>query len=319
MKKISFVIPCYRSEKTLPYVVSEIDKVMEQYKERFTYEMILVNDCSPDSTYEVITRLAKERDNLLGVNLSKNFGQQGALMAGFSQVSGDMIVCLDDDGQTPPSEVGKLIGKFEEGYDVVYANYVSKKHSAFRNFGSRLNDKMATWLLGKPADLYASSYFIADRFVIEEVKKCHNSYPYILGLILRTTRRVANVDVEHHERMEGESGYTLTKLLGLWMNGFTAFSVVPLRIATIIGLITSGLAVVFLVYVIINKFFNPEVPVGWSSMISVTLLLSGIMMCMLGLIGEYMGRMYVVQNNAPQYVIRETTGKDLVDKKEDVS
>lgn len=307
MKKISYVIPCYRSEKTISYVVEGITTVMQQYKERYSYEIILVNDCSPDNTYDTICSLAKENEHIIGVNLAKNFGQQGALMAGFSRVSGDLVFCLDDDGQTDPSEIPKIIGKYEEGYDVVYARYKKKKHSAFRNFGSRVNDWMATVMVGKPKDLYASSFYIAERYVIDEVIKCENPYPYILGLILRTTQSITNVDVIHQERMEGRSGYTFAKLLGLWMNGFTAFSVLPLRIAMVVGLVTSFLAIVFMIAIIINKLMSPEVPMGWSSLASILLFVSGIMMCMMGLLGEYIGRLYVTQNKAPQYVIRETT------------
>ena len=307
MKKLSYVIPCYRSENTISYVAGEIDSMMKQYKDRYSYEIILVNDCSPDNTYDTICKLSKENEHIIGVNLAKNFGQQSALMAGFSCVSGDVIICMDDDGQTPPSEVPKLIAKYEEGYDVVYAKYGKKKHSAFRNFGSRVNDWMATSMLGKPKDLYASSFFIVERYVIDEIIKCKNPYPYILGLILRTTRNITNVDVIHQERIEGKSGYTFGKLLGLWMNGFTAFSVIPLRIATITGLGTSFLALIFLIYIIVHKFITPDVPMGWSSLVSVLLFVSGIMMCMMGLLGEYIGRLYVTQNSSPQYVIRERT------------
>lgn len=307
MKKISYVIPCYRSENTISHVVDGINTVMQQYKERYSYEIILVNDCSPDNTYDTICRLAEENEHVTGVSLAKNFGQQGALMAGFSRVSGDLVFCLDDDGQTDPSEIPKIIAKYEEGYDVVYARYRKKKHSAFRNFGSRVNDWMATVMVGKPKDLYVSSFYIAERYVIDEVIKCENPYPYILGLVLRTTGNITNVDVIHQERMEGQSGYTFAKLLGLWMNGFTAFSVLPLRIATIVGLVMSFLAIVFMVIIIVHKLLSPEVPVGWSSLVSVLLFVSGVMMCMMGLLGEYIGRLYVTQNKAPQYVIRETT------------
>lgn len=309
MKKISYVIPCYRSENTISHVVNGIDDVMQQYKERYSYEVILVNDCSPDHTYDTICNIAENNEHVKGVNLAKNFGQQGALMAGFSCVSGDLILCMDDDGQTAPSEIPKLIGKYEEGYDVVYARYAKKKHSAFRNFGSRVNDWMATAMLGKPKNLYASSFFIMERYVIDEIVKCQNPYPYILGLILRTTGNITNVDVIHQERIEGRSGYTLAKLLGLWMNGFTAFSVLPLRIATVMGLVMSFLAMVFMIIIIIHKFMSPDVPVGWSSLVTVLLFVSGIMMCMMGLLGEYIGRLYVTQNRSPQYVIRDRTEK----------
>ncbi len=307
MEKISFVIPCYCSEHTIKQVVEDIFKAMQEFQDQYLFEILLVNDCSPDNTYQVIRQIAEEHENVSGFNLSINFGQQGALMAGFSNVSGDLVICLDDDGQTPPSEIGKLIRKYQEGYDVVYAKYSNKKHSFFRNFGSLVNDKMASVFMGKPKDLYVSSFYIANRYVIDEILKYKNPYPYILGLILRTTKNIGNAEVEHKKRMEGESGYTIRKLLGLWLNGFTAFSIVPLRVSTVLGSITSFFAFLFLIYTVIHKIITPSVPVGWSSMVSILLLVSGVMMCMMGMMGEYIGRMYISLNSSPQYIIKEST------------
>ncbi|MBQ8914059.1 MAG: glycosyltransferase family 2 protein [Lachnospiraceae bacterium] len=310
MKKLSFVIPCYRSEQTLTGVVDDIYDAMKEFQDRYSFEIILVNDCSPDGTYKVIKELAKKHDNITGINLAKNFGQQGALMAGFHKAAGDAIVCLDDDGQTPPSEVGKLIAKYEEGYDVVYSRYTNKKHSFFRNFGSFVNDKMAVLLIGKPKELYASSYYIVDRFVVDEVIKYNNPYPYILGLILRTTNNIANVDIIHKAREVGESGYNMKKLLGLWLNGFTSFSIVPLRIATGTGVTISFLSLIYIIYIVVRKLVNPDISIGWSSTMSAILFVGGVIMCMLGMLGEYIGRIYIGLNNSPQYVVRETTDDD---------
>lgn len=303
-KKVSFVIPCYNSSKTIGKVVAEIKDTMEKLNQ-YQYEIILVNDCSPDNTFEVIEALCKENKNICGVNLAKNFGQHGALMAGFHQVTGDILVCLDDDGQTPADEVGKLLEKIETGDDVVYASYAHKKHSLFRNFGSWVNEKMAQFLLGKPKDLYVSSYFAARRFVVNEMLKYENAYPYVIGLVLRTTKKISNVPVNHREREVGQSGYTLGKLLALWFNGFTAFSTKPLRIATIGGSIFAILGFLYGIYTIIKKFVNPAVPMGFSSMMSAIMFIGGVMMLMLGLIGEYIGRMYICMNNAPQFVVRD--------------
>ena len=311
MKKVSFVIPCYRSALTLGNVVKEIQDTMKTL-EQYSYEIILVNDCSPDDTFEVITKICEENANICGVNLAKNFGQHGALMAGFHQVTGDILVCLDDDGQTPADEVGKLLEEIENGQDVVYASYNHKKHSLFRNFGSWMNEKMAQFLLGKPKDLYVSSYFAARRFIVDEMLKYENAYPYVIGLVLRTTKRISNVPVKHREREIGTSGYTLGKLLGLWFNGFTAFSTKPLRIATISGSIFAALGFVYGVYTVIKKFVNPAVPVGFSSMMAAIMFIGGMLMIMLGLIGEYIGRMYICMNNAPQFVVR-----DLIPVKEE--
>lgn len=306
MDKISFVIPCYKSALTIEGVVKEIKDTVDGRKE---YEIILVNDSSPDDTFSVIENLCREDSNIIGVNLAKNFGQHAALMAGFKMVSGDVVVCLDDDGQTPANEMFKLLDKIEEGYDVVYASYAQKQHSLFRNFGSSVNSKMTEILLNKPKNLKVSSYFAARRFVIDEMRQYSHSYPYVLGLVLRTTKKIANVDVKHREREVGQSGYTMAKLLGLWINGFTAFSVKPLRIATWVGLIFAAIGFVYAVYTIIKKVINPEVLLGWSSTMSVLLILGGLILFVLGMLGEYIGRIYICINNAPQYVIRDVVNQ----------
>lgn len=306
-KTISYVIPCYNSEKTIEKVIIEIRETMEKLPS-YNYEVVMVNDCSPDNTFEKITELCKKYPNLSGLDLAKNFGQHGALMAGFHQVKGDIIVCLDDDGQTPAEEVGKLLEKIEEGADVVYASYANKKHSAFRNFGTFMNEKMAEFLLGKPKDLFVSSYFAARRFIVDEMLKYENAYPYVIGLVLRSTKRIVNVEVNHREREIGTSGYTLKKLLGLWFNGFTAFSTKPLRIATASGSIFAVLGFCYGIYTVAKKFLVPNVPIGFSSLMAALMFIGGMILLMMGLIGEYIGRMYICMNNAPQFVIREKVG-----------
>ena len=303
-KKISFVIPCYQSARTIPAVVKEIEDAMTR-KAETSYEIILVNDASPDGTYLVIKGICESDSHVIGINLAKNFGQHAALMAGMNLSSGEVLVCLDDDGQTPADEVWKLLDKIEEGYDVVYAKYDHKQHSGFRNFGSRVNSLMTEKLLGKPKELYISSYFAARKFVVDEMIRYKNAYPYVIGLILRTTNKICNVEVTHRERKFGESGYTFRKLIALWVNGFTAFSVKPLRIAAYGGSMTALLGFLYFIFTIINKIRNPRVPLGWSSTMSVILLIGGVILVVLGIIGEYIGRIYLCINNSPQYVIRE--------------
>lgn len=306
---ISFVIPCYCSSATLPAVEQEIRTAMTLRGE--DWELILVNDCSPDQgeTMQTIRKLCEERDNVTGIGLARNFGQHAALMAGFRMVSGDVVVCLDDDGQTPADEVGKLLDKIAEGYDAVYARYAQKQHSLFRNFGSAVNEAMAAWLLDKPKELYVSSYFAVRRFIVDEMVRYHNPYPYVIGLVLRSTKSICNVDVNHRARVQGTSGYTLRKLLNLWLNGFTSFSVKPLRVATTSGAALAAFGFLYAVYTVINKIINPAVPAGWSSLICAMMIIGGMMMVMLGLVGEYVGRIYISLNNAPQYVVREVCGK----------
>ena len=310
MKKVSFVIPCYKSALTIEGVIQEIKETMASFQEKYSYEVILVNDFPEDGTFDVIREITAENENIIGVNLAKNFGQHAALMAGFHYCSGDITVCLDDDGQTPANEVGKLLDKIEEGYDVVYAKYEHKKHSAFRNFGSKVNEIMTRFMLGKPRELYVSSYFAARKFVVDEMLRYQNSYPYVIGLVLRTTKNVTNVVVNHREREIGTSGYTFGKLLGLWLNGFTAFSIKPLRVATACGGFWAVVGFLYGIYTIIKKLVNPAVPMGWSSTMAALVFIGGMLMLMLGLIGEYLGRIYISLNNAPQYVVREVVGQE---------
>lgn len=309
--KISFVIPCYCSTNTLPAVIDEIKDTMAKLT-KYTYEIVLVNDCSPDDTFDTITKLAKENDNITGLSLAKNFGQHSAIMAGLNVVSGDIIVCLDDDGQTPANEVSKLLDGIENGADVVYAKYTHKKHNIFRNFGSMINERMTRIMLGKPKNLYVSSYFAARRFVVDEMIKYTYAFPYLIGLVLRTTKNVINVEVNHRNREIGQSGYTFGKLMSLWFNGFTAFSVKPLRIATFSGSVAAIVGFLYGIYTIIKKLFlNVDGQVaGFAALMSVIVFMSGLILLMMGLIGEYIGRTYISMNNSPQYVVSKRTDEE---------
>lgn len=302
--KLSFVIPCYRSAETVGDVIERIEKTVES-DGRYEYEIICVNDYSPDNTLEVLKKIASNDKKVKVLSLSRNFGQHSALMAGYNYVTGDYVVCLDDDGQNPPEEMFKLIDKMEEGYDLVSARYRHKKHNLFRRFGSKVSMMMSTYLVGKPKDLDLNSYCVVRRYVIDEVVKYHNAYPFVHGLMLRITRNIANVDIDHKDRSVGSSGYTLAKLLGLWMNGFTAFSEKPLRLASVVGMICALVGFIFGIYVIINKIIHPHIAAGYSSMMAAIMFLCGIIMMLLGLLGEYIGRMYICLNNAPQFAIRE--------------
>ena len=309
MQLVSFVIPCYRSELTLQKVTEEVITTIEKLPE-YDYEIILVNDASPDDTFEVIRSLCKQNPKIKGINLAKNFGQHAALMAGFHWCKGEVVVCLDDDGQTPADEVDKLLIKIAEGADAVYAKYLHKQHSIFRNLGSKTNELMTRYLLKKPKELYVSSYFAVRRFVVDEMIRYENSYPYVIGLVLRSTKNIENVVVQHREREVGNSGYTIGKLMGLWFNGFTAFSIKPLRIATVMGALCAVAGFAYGIYTIVKRLVNPLVPAGFSSTMAAMMFIGGMLMLMLGLIGEYIGRIYICMNNAPQYVIRETINED---------
>jgi len=309
MSKFSFVIPCYRSEKTISVVVDEIKSEMKKRADD-TYEIILVNDHSPDNVWSVIEELAAENENLTGVNLARNFGQHCALMAGYAQCSGDYVVSLDDDGQAPLDSLCDLIAKIEEGYDVVYAYYQEIKQSLFRRFGSRVAGKMGEIMLNPPKDLKGSSFYIARKFVIDEMVNYRNPYPYLMGLVLRVTKNIACVETKHRSRLEGTSGYSFARLFGLWMNGFTAFSIKPLQFSTALGFAFSILGFIYAITIVVRKVMGVTGLEGWTSIIALLLILGGIVLMMLGLIGEYVGRIYICINNSPQYVIKETTRKN---------
>jgi len=306
-QKISYVIPCYRSEHTIGDVVADISQTMGARPE-YDYEIILVNDGSPDGTGTAITKLAHRDSHVLAIQLMRNFGQASAIMAGYHYVSGDIVVNLDDDGQTDPKQVFTLLDALTDDMDVIYARYDSKKHSWFRNFGTRVNDRMADHLIGKPQELIFTSYFCARRQVIDEVIKYDKPYPYIDGLIMRVTRRVGDAPIHHKEREEGESGYTFGKLLSLWMDGFTAFSVKPLRVATIFGFIVAAIGFIYGIVTVVQQLTSPSEVSGWASLISAVVFLGGMNMVLIGLVGEYIGRIYISQNNAPQFIVRETIG-----------
>ena len=308
MPKFSFVIPCYRSEKTITTVVDEIKSEMAAKRPGDTYEIVLVNDCSPDNVWSVIEGLAQKENNVIGINLAKNFGQHSALMAGYGKCSGEYVVSLDDDGQAPLDSLNDLITKLEEGYDVVYAYYREVKQNLFRRFGSWMAGKMGEMMLDPPKDMKGSSFYIARNFVIREMCNYNNPYPYLVGLVLRATRKIDWVETNHRARLEGTSGYSFARLLGLWLNGFTAFSVKPLRASTLLGFFFAFLGFAFSIFVIVRRLLGITTVDGWSTIIALILIIGGCILMMLGLIGEYIGRIYICINDSPQYVIKEIAG-----------
>lgn len=315
MEKISFVIPCYRSQNTIEKVVDDIYQVMDEHKEYET-EIVLVNDNSPDDVWRVINELGEKDSRIKAVRLLRNFGQHAALMAGYNICTGDYVVTIDDDGQTPVDQTFILMDKLLEGFDVVYGKYEERKDNIFRKIGTGINNMMSRSLLGKPKNLHLTSFFVARKNVIREICNYKNAFPYIWGLILRTTKSIANATIKHNNRLEGESGYTLGKLISLWMNGFTAFSVKPLRISAGIGVVFSGIGIIGVIYVIIDKILHPQIAAGYSSMMSVLLIVGGLLLLSMGLIGEYIGRIYMCINATPQYIVRDTVNLDEEDKKD---
>lgn len=306
--KLSFVIPCYNSEKNIGAVLGEIQRTMTARPET-EYEVILVNDCSRDGTARVIRELAKEDPHIIAVDLAKNAGQANALLAGFHYVSGDYVMTSDDDGQTPVGRVFEFLDKLQEGYDVVSARYTDRgRPPLFRRLGSAVNRGMSDWLIEKPEGYYMSVFFMARRYIVEEMIRYRHPYPYISGLILRATQNVANIDVEQRARQNGSSGYTLKKLLRLWMNGFTAFSVKPLRVSAAVGLALALIGFLTALVTLVCQLALPGFAVGGRYIIASVFFVGGLVLLFLGLVGEYIGRIYMCINDTPQYVVKEVTG-----------
>jgi undecaprenyl-phosphate 4-deoxy-4-formamido-L-arabinose transferase len=233
-------------------------------------------------------------------------GKHSAVMAGYSLVTGDIVINLDDDGQCPMDRLWDLLAPLDDGYDIVMAKYPVKKQSLFKNFGSSVNALMSRLLLNRPKDLAVENFSAVKRIIIDEVVKYRNPYPYLEGLFLRSTGKIANVAMNERGRMAGSGNFTLIKSVKLWLNGFTAFSVKPLRVSSVIGFFVAVAGFSFGASIVIRKlFFFPDMALGYSSTMAVLLFIGGMIMMMLGMVGEYVGRIYISINNSPQYVIRE--------------
>ena len=306
--KLSFVIPCYGSEFTIEAVITEIDEVMAQ-KPEFSYEIICVNDCSPDNVLIVLKNIVSSNTQVTVVDLTRNMGKHAAVMAGYSLVSGDVIINLDDDGQCPIPNLWELIEPLRNGFDVSVASYPIRKQSKFKNIGTNTKNLMDRVLVGMPKGIIFTNFSAVNRLIINEVLRYKNPYPYVNGLLLRATQKVAQVTMEQRNRVEGNSHFTFRKSFSLWMDGFTAFSVKPLRIATFLGFLVAIAGFAAGLFIIIKKLFiTPNMALGYPSLITVILFIGGSIMLMLGMLGEYIGRIYISINSSPQYVIREIIG-----------
>ena len=303
---LSFVIPCYRSENTISDVVNEIVDTVTQRNE-YDYEIILVSDHSPDAVYCVIEGLAAKNLRIKGIELSKNFGQASAMMCGYRAAKGDIIISLDDDGQNPVNEVFKLIEKLSDEVDLVFARYPDRKDNIFRKVCTFFYNTTMQILLNKPRNISITNFIACKKYVINEMLRYQSTSPFIGGLMLRTTARIANVDAHHRPRAWGSTGYTFSKLFSLWLNGFVSFSIKPLRIASVLGISCSLLGFLMGMRFVIERLLNHEIQAGFTSIIAAILFIGGVIMVMLGLIGEYVGRIFLNLNNTPQYVIRRRT------------
>ena len=301
---VSIVIPCYNSEATIRKVV---EMVMEEFQkmEGYDCEFVLVNDCSKDRTFHEIQKLGEDYPQVRGINLMRNFGQHNALMAAMNYTKGDYVLGMDDDMQTHPSQIHKLIEKMEEGYDLVYGCYPQKKNTLLKNFSSKLNEVSSRILLGRPKEIVSSNFWMITKAVRDEVVKYTSFNPYVDGIFYRTTHNIGNVEVEHFKREVGTSNYTLKKLIRLWL-AYWNYSVIPLRISSVLGGISACGGFLAALVIVIRKILDPGIVVGWSSTICIMVVFFGLVLMVLGIIGEYLGKIILSLNNTPQYIVRET-------------
>ena len=299
---LSFVIPLYHSAATIRPLVKEIEALAIPGG----HEIVLVNDGSRDATTAICRELIQEaRVPITLICHSRNFGEHNAVITGYRHATGDYVVNLDDDGQNPPVEAMRLWRHaLSEKLDVVYGHYPKKEHSVFRNLGSWLTNRVTDYVLDKPKGFYLSSFRCVSAFAAKEAATHEGPYPYIDGLLLQVTQNIGAIEVQHTERKSGESGYTLRRLLRLWVSTFVNFSVMPLRLATLLGLVMAivglaGLGFIFYLWLVER---GPDY--GWGMMMGALLVFSGTQLVMLGLIGEYVGRMFLAVNRRPQSVVR---------------
>lgn len=307
LMKYSIIIPCYRSSHTIRQVVELTCEEMTRLG-RTPFEMILVDDFSPDGgeTVKELIALSSEHDNITVVELARNAGQHNAIMAGLHYAEGDFIVLMDDDMQTHPSQLESLFVKFDEGYDVIYGYYPDKKHSAFRNFGSWVNYTTVRVLIGKPKDLRTSSYCMMRKYVRDSIIRYPAQYSHMQGLVLRTVSpaKIASVPIKHFERAYGTSNYSMRKLLSLWSN-IAGFSIVPLRMSRRAGELLSVIGLIGMIWLIVRKILHSTQILGWTSTMMAIIFFSGVILITLGVVGEYVGRMFLTIGNYPQFVVRD--------------
>lgn len=301
---VSVVIPVFNGATSIAGVV---DRTMHSFADR-GIEIILVDDGSADDSAAVCARLCA-RANVTLVRLSRNFGEHNAVLAGLAQTRGDYIAVLDDDAQNPPEEVPRMLDMLvREELDVVYGRYAQRKHNPYRRLGSWFNDRVANIMLGKPPGLYLSSFKVMNRFVVDQILKYSGPHPYIDGLICRTTMRLGELLVQHDERAAGQSNYTLRRLVRLWLNMFMGFSILPLRATSLVGMAISLLSIVWLALIVIDKIWiSPGVTSGIPTVLACIVLFSGVQLMTLGMLGEYVGRLFLSTNGQPQYIIRTIT------------
>jgi undecaprenyl-phosphate 4-deoxy-4-formamido-L-arabinose transferase len=308
--EISVVIPVYGSARILPALAERLQAALSTCTPQGGFEVILVHDHGPDNAWQVIQQLGQTRPWLKGVNLRRNAGQHNAVMAGFAHASGRFVITMDDDLQHDPDDIPRIIDSLRAGADLCYVQFESRRHALWKRAGSAFNDVVASILLNKPRDLYLSPFRGMRREICQAALEYRGPFVYVDGLLLQTTSNYTMITARHHERQDGASGYSLRKSISLWLQMATSFSIVPLRLVSLAGVAASALSFVFALGVIVRKLADPDMAVGWPSLIVAILFMGGLQLLALGAIGEYVGRILLNVNNRPQYVVGATSNID---------
>jgi glycosyltransferase involved in cell wall biosynthesis len=304
----SVIIPVYNSEKIVGQTVNSIIAFFE--KKDLTYEIILVNDGSPDNSWHVIKQLSKENKNVISVNLLKNYGQHTAVFCGLSYANGDYMITMDDDMQNPPEEIIHLIDKVCEGYDLVFGKFKEKKHNWVRRMGSKVIGYLNYKIFNKPSDITLTNFRIIKRDVVDRMLDYKTNYPYIPGLVLLFSSKIANVEVEHNARPVGSSNYTAIKIIKLTSRLLFNYSSYPLRLISMIGIAISIVSFFLGFSFIIRKIFLGVTVPGWTSMVVLLAFFNGFVILLLGLLGEYVSRILNQLSVTKTYYVKEIVNEN---------
>ncbi|MEO6719109.1 MAG: glycosyltransferase family 2 protein [Ferruginibacter sp.] len=304
---LSIVIPVFNSENNLEPLMDELVKALNFV----LFEIILINDRSVDKSWDKIMQLSKKYPQLTGINLRKNSGQNNAVMCGLKHAVGKYIVIMDDDLQHSPADIPKLLGEIEKGYDAVYAKFKRKNQVLWKNIGSWINGKAAEILINKPKNIYLSPFKIFTDAIRREIIKYKGSYPYIDGILFMVTPNISQVEnIEHYKRFEGKSNFSFIKSLSVFLSLITNFSMIPLQLSVFLGIISSFSSFILGLYFFIEYFMNNSIPEGYTSIILLILFLGGLILISLGVLGEYIGRIFMNNQNIEPFIIKEIIGRD---------
>lgn len=309
-KLLSVVIPVYNGAET----ITELVDVLGRQAFGMALEIILVNDGSKDDSQGVCERLLRTANvPITLITHARNFGEHNAVMTGLRQAKGDYIVTIDDDLQNHPDEILKLLDKLRgENLDIVYAQFITKQHATWRNLGSKSANLIAEWLTEKPRGLYMSTFRCMNRFLVGEIIKYSGPYPFIEGLVFQITNRIGAVEVTHLPNKAGRRNYTLRKLINLWLTILINFSTRPLQLSISLGLVMALLGGLGAIYVFVDYFMEGPGSAGWPSIVVLMLVFTGTQLVILGLMGEYVGRMFIHVGGRPQAVVRSMSAAETV-------